>query len=307
MSNTLSRMETFARVAEERSFSRAARRLGLSKGAVSKTIAALEAELGARLLERSTRQVTLTEAGELFLTSCQQIVSEAERAERLVRELNDVPSGVLRVNTATAFANRWIAPAMPEFFARYPQVSVELEGDDKFVDVHHGGWDVVVRVGRLVDSTLIARKLAPVRVPVIASPEYLARHGEPTRPEQLRDHECALYKLAPQPDRWTLERRGKKVSVKVGGHLTVNNDLATLNVLLAGFAIGILPEFIIADELRTGRLRVILPGWELPPLVMHALMPPARANTAKVRAFVDFLVERFASEFWHRGAKTATP
>jgi DNA-binding transcriptional LysR family regulator len=300
--NTLSRMETFARVAEARSFSAAARRLGLSKGAVSKAIAALEAELGSRLLNRSTRNVTLTEAGELFLRSCQNIVAEAESAERAVRELTDTPRGLLRVNTSTAFAMRWLAPALPAFFERHGGVQVELYGQDDYVDAAHGGWDVVIRFGRLIDSGLITRKLARMRGVLVASPEYLARRGVPRRPEDLRDHDCVTYLLSSPADRWTLVRRSQRVNVRVSGHLRTNNDGATVAALVAGQGIGELPMFVVAGELRSGQLEQVLPGWEAPGMVMHALMSPARASTAKVRAFVDFLVERFAREaFWDLG------
>jgi DNA-binding transcriptional LysR family regulator len=297
--NTLSRMETFARVAEARSFSDAARRLGLSKGAVSKAIAALESELGSRLLNRSTRNVTLTEAGEVFLRSCQSIVAEAENAERAVRELSDTPRGLLRVNTSTAFAARWLAPALPAFFDRHPGMQVELEGMDAYVDAAHGGWDVVIRFGRLVDSGLITRKLALMRCALAASPDYLARRGTPRRPEDLKDHDCVTYTVSNPADRWTLHRRGQKLSVRVGGHLRTNLDATTVAAMVAGQGIGSLPMFTIANELRSGALQVVLPGWEAGQAIMHALMPPARAGTAKVRAFVDFLVERFAREaFW---------
>ena len=297
--NTLSRMETFARVAEARSFSAAARRLGLSKGAVSKAIAALEQELGSRLLNRSTRNVTLTEAGTVFLRSCQTIVAEAETAERAVRELSDTPRGLLRVNTSTAFATRWLAPAMPAFFERHAGVQVELEGNDSYVDAAHGGWDVVVRFGRLVDSGLITRKLARMRGVLAASPAYLARRGTPKRPEDLREHDCVTYSVSSAPDRWSFVRKRQRVTVRVSGHLRTNLDAATVAAMLAGQGIGALPMFAIADELHSGKLQVVLPGWESPATVMHALMPPARASTAKVRAFVDFLVERFAREaFW---------
>jgi DNA-binding transcriptional LysR family regulator len=297
--NLLSRMETFARVAEARSFSAAARRLGLSKGAVSKAIAALEDELGSRLLNRSTRNVTLTEAGEVFLRSCQNIVAEAESAERAVRELAGTPRGLLRVNTSTAFAARWLAPALPAFFERHPGVQVELEGIDSYVDAAHGGWDVVIRFGRLVDSGLITRKLAHMRGVLAASPAYLARRGTPRRPEDLRDHDCVTYSVSNPADRWALQKKGQRVTVRVGGHLRTNLDAATVAAMVAGQGIGGLPMFAIANELRSGQLQVVLPGWESPQTVMHALMPLARAGAAKVRAFVDFLVERFAREaFW---------
>ncbi len=297
--NTLSRMETFARVAEARSFSAAARRLGLSKGAVSKAIAALEDELGSRLLNRSTRNVSLTEAGEIFLRSCMNIVAEAESAERAVRELSDTPRGLLRVNTSTAFAARWLAPALPAFFERHPGVQVELEGGDSYVDAAHGGWDVVIRFGRLVDSGLITRKLAHMRGVLAASPAYLARRGTPRRPEDLREHDCVTYSVSTPADRWLLHRKSQRQTVRVGGHLRTNLDAATVAAMVAGQGIGSLPMFTIAGELRSGALQVVLPGWESPQTVMHALMPPARAGAAKVRAFVDFLVERFAREaFW---------
>lgn len=291
----LSRMETFARVAEVKSFSQAARKLGLSKGAVSKSIAALEAELGAKLLHRSTRSVTLTEAGEVFYASCRRILSEAETAERSVRELSDTPRGLIRVNTSTAFAGLWLAPALPEFLAQFPDVQIDLEGSDHYVDVARGGYDVVIRVGRLVDSGLIVRKLTPVRVLTVASPAYLARAGTPKRPEDLKDHTCVHYSLADAPDRWSFFRKGKRVQVRVPGRLKVNSDAATRGAALADAGIGILPAFAVATELEAGTLVPVLTSYEPPPVAMHALMPPGAASTAKVRAFVEFLVERFST------------
>jgi DNA-binding transcriptional LysR family regulator len=178
-------------------------------------------------------------------------------------------------------------------------VQVELEGDDAYVDATHGGWDVVIRFGRLVDSGLITRKLARMRGVLAASPAYLARRGTPRRPEDLREHDCVTYSMSSPPDRWTLVRKRQRVHVRVTGHLRTNLDASTVAAMLAGQGIGALPMFAIADELRGGQLQVVLPGWESPATIMHALMPPARASAAKVRAFVDFLVERFAREaFW---------
>jgi DNA-binding transcriptional LysR family regulator len=288
-------METFAAVAEARSFSVAARALGISKGAVSKAIAALEDQLGCRLLNRSTRRVTLTSEGEVFLRSCQAVVEEAARAERAVRELHDAPRGPLRVNAPTAFASDFLGPILPEFLARHPGVSVELHGDDTYVDVAHGGWDVVVRVGRLRDSGLIARKLAPVRLAAVASPAYLAARGEPRRPQDLRDHECITYALSNPPDVWPLVRKGRRTSVRVRGALRTNNDAITRAALLAGAGIALLPSFVVDEDLRAGRLREVLRGWDAAVGAMYAVMPPSRVDVAKVRAFVDFLVQRVSA------------
>jgi DNA-binding transcriptional LysR family regulator len=290
----LPRMETFAAVAEARSFSQAARKLGLSKGAVSKAIAALEDELGARLLHRSTRNVALTEAGELFYASCRRILDEAAGAERSVRELSDSPRGLIKVNASTAFAGLWLAPGLGEFLRQYPEVQVDLEGSDHYVDVARGGYDVVIRIGRLVDSGLIVRKLSPVRLVFVASPAYLERAGTPRKPEDLKDHPCVLYSLAEAPDRWPMQRKGKKLPVRVHGRLKVNSDAATRGAVLEGLGIGMLPAFCVAADLQAGTLVPVLTSFEPPPLAMHALMPPGAASTAKVRAFVEFLVARFA-------------
>jgi DNA-binding transcriptional LysR family regulator len=306
----LSRMETFARVAEARSFSQAARVLGLSKGAVSKSIAALESELGVRLLHRSTRNVGLTEAGELFYASCRRILGEAEQAEHDVRELSDSPRGLIRVNASTAFAGLWLAPALPAFAAKFPEVQVELEGSDQLVDVARGGYDVVIRIGRMVDSGLAVRKLSPVHIVCVASPEYLARRGLPRKPEDLTQHDCVLYTLAEHPDRWTFHRKnGERFHVRVHGQLRLNSDAATRGAVLAGAGIGILPAFSAADDLHAGRLIQVLGSFEPPALDMHALMPPGGAGTAKVRAFIEFLVERFsaASKFPCAAAAAARP
>jgi len=289
-------METFARVAEARSFSTAARELGLSKGAVSKAIAALEDELGCRLLNRSTRQVTLTAEGEIYLRSCQTVVAEAERAERAVRELHDAPRGLVRVNSPTGFASLFLAPALPGFFERYPEVQVELHGDDNYVDVAHGGWDVVVRIGQLKSSALIGRRLAAVGLSVVASPGYLAKKGTPRKPADLVEHDCITYALMNPPDVWRFVRRGKRESVRVSGHLRVNADATQLAALLADGGVAALPSYMVQDELRSGRLVQLLAGWEGGSMSMYALMPPARAPAAKVRVFMDYLVERFARE-----------
>jgi DNA-binding transcriptional LysR family regulator len=294
MHDNLSRMAIFAAVVEANSFSEAARRLSLSKSAVSKQIAQLETQLGVRLLNRSTRRIGLTEAGQLYYESCARVVAEAEQVERTLGNLQATPLGTLKVNGPIAFGNSHLVPALLEFLAAHPELHAEVTLQDDYINLLEAGVDLAIRIGRLADSSLVARKLAPVRLVVCASPEYLARRGEPTTPEALADHEWLVYTVANPPDRCDLVRGGERHAVRVSGRIRTNSGDVILAAARAGVGIGMMPAFMVAADIRAGRLRELLAGYDGPQTALYAVYPHSRHVTAKVRLFVDFLAERFA-------------
>ena len=295
-------MIIFARVVEANSFSAAARRLGLSKSAVSKQIAALEDRLGARLLNRTTRRLSPTEVGAALYERCARVAAEVEEAEQIVTRLHTAPRGVLRVNAPVSFGHLHLAPVIPDFMAQYPELQVELTLNDRFVDVVEEGYDMVVRIGLLRDSSMVARKLASSGSVLCASRAYLDRHGDPKTPGDLADHDCIAYSYLAEPREWRLiDGQGHRHTVRITGRLTVNNGDAILAALCAGGGIGLLPAFIVQDAVVDGRLERVLPGYDIPELGIYALYPHARHLSPKVRAFVDFLAVRFGpAQVWDR-------
>jgi DNA-binding transcriptional LysR family regulator len=289
----LQSMAVFVRVAELGSFSTAARQLGLSKSAVSKHVTALEERLGVRLINRTTRRLALTEVGSVYRDYCARIVVEAEEAELTAASHGIEPRGKLKVNAPMTFGFLHLGPLLPAFLARHPGIAVELTLNDRFVDLLEEGYDVAVRIGRLADSTLIARRLATARFVCAASDAYLAGAGVPAQPIDLARHNCLRYSYRRQPDEWSFSRGEHQATVRVGGNLQANNGDALRAAACEGLGIVCLPDFIIADDLAAGRLRPLLGGWTAPEIPIHAVFPPQRHPSAKLRAFVDFLVERF--------------
>ncbi len=299
----LDAMALFARVVEAGGFSAAARDLGLSKASVSKRIARLEDRLGVRLLNRTTRRLSLSEAGEAFYAGCRRMVLEAEAAEQAVTHLAAAPRGTLRVNAPMSFGQLHLAPALNAFLERYPELAVDLVLDDREVNLVQDGFDVGVRIKPLRDSSLIARRLAPSRALVCAAPAYLEAHGAPKRPEDLARHACLLYSYQSEPGVWVLSGLEGERRVRVSGRLRANNGEALLKAAVAGFGITRLPTFILGEEVRAGRLQPILTDWTAGrPVAVHAIYPASRNLSPKVRVFVDFLAERFGPEpYWDRG------
>ena len=299
----LSAMAVFARVVEAGSFSAAARELALSKSAVSKQVARLEDRLGVRLLNRTTRRLSLTEAGAAFYEGCRQMLGEAEAAEAAVSHLAAAPRGTLRVNAPMSFGVLHVAPALPDFLERYPELAVEMALNDRVVDLVEEGFDVGVRIGALHDSSLIARRLAPARRLPCAAPSYVARAGAPEQPEDLREHACLLYSYQATGREWRFRGPEGERRVTVSGRLETNNGDALRAAALSGAGVALLPSFIIGDDLRQGRLRRLLPGWEgSEPTAVHAVYPARTNLSPKVRVFVDFLAERFGPEpYWDEG------
>ena len=298
----LSAMAVFAAIAEAGSLTVAAERLSLSKSAVSKQLSRLEERLGARLVNRNTRQVSLTEVGTVYFGFCARILEEAEAAEAAVANLQGAPRGRLRVNAPMSFGTMHLAEALTGFAGRYPEITVDLELTDAFVDLVDSGIDVAVRITSMQDSTLIARQLAPSRGMVVASPDYLARHGVPAHPRDLRNHNCMIYTLAPNPGTWNFRTAdGGARPIQVQGSMRSNNGEVLREAAIAGQGIVMNPTFITYRAIRDGRLVPLLCDFDLPQSGIHAVYPNRRHLSPKVRAFIDFLGDHFGDPpYWDR-------
>lgn len=293
-------LEAFVKVSETKSFTEAAARLGQSKSAVSRHITALETELGARLFHRSTRTLALTEAGQSYYERVARILSDIEEADRAVSQLQAAPRGRLRVNAPMSFGFLHLAHALPVFLARYPEVTIDLVMNDRFVDLVDEGFDVAVRIGGMADSSLIAKRLGPVRRVVCASPDYLQRRGVPRTPDDLRHHDCLRNTTMQTTHEWTFMRGdGTSWPVDVSGPLTANNGDALRVAALNGLGLTLLPSFIVGVDIQAGHLVPVLDDFVEQRLSIHAVYPTARHLSPKVRAFVDFLSDWLgARPYW---------
>lgn len=298
--DSLREMALFARLVEAGSLTRAARQLGLSKSAVSKQLGRLEDRLGARLLNRTTRRQALTEVGRLFYEHCARLLAEAEAAAAAVSNLQAAPRGLLKVNSPMSFGVLHLAPAIPDFLALYPEMQIEMSLSDRMVDLLDEGFDVGVRVGRLTDSSLVARRLAPARRVVCGAPAYFARHGRPRHPADLKRHACLRYTNLSSSEEWHFPNSAGAVeSVQVTGPLAANNGEALRAAALAGLGLVMAPTFIVGPDLLAGRLETVLDGFVDESSAIHAVYPHKRHLSAKVRAFIDFLAERFGPRpYW---------
>lgn len=294
----LASMAVFAKVVEAGSFTAAAGQLGLSKSAVSKAVSALEDRLGARLLNRTTRRLALTEVGRAFYERCARIVAEAEEAELAVTHLQDSPRGTLRVNAPVSFGVLHLGPALAAFMPTVPELKVDLAFTDRYVDLIEEGVDVAIRIaGDLVDSSLIARKLADNEMVVAASPAYWDRAGRPGRPEELAGHRCITYAYSRNPNEWPFaDPDGRRYTVRVSGDLHTNNGDVSLCAAVAGLGVIRLPRFICGPKLASGELEAVLADAAPPRAAIYAIYPHNRHLSAKVRVFVDFLRARFGEK-----------
>jgi len=303
--DSLAGMAVFAKVVEARSFTAAAAELGMSKSAVSKQITRLEDRLGARLLNRTTRRLSLTETGAAFYDRCARVVAEAQQAELAVTHLQSEPRGTLRVNAPMTFGHLHIAPAIPDFLARYPELRVDMTMNDRFVDLIDEGFDVAIRIAQLTDSSLIARRLAPDRRILCGSPAYFAKHGEPRTPDDFARHNCLSYAYVSDTDQWQfIDGEGTR-SIPVRGNLRANNGDAIRQALLASLGVAILPSFMVGADVQAGRLKEVLSDYLPNRASVYAVYPHSRHLTAKVRVFVDFLADRFGpNPYWDAAAKS---
>ncbi|WP_207476900.1 LysR family transcriptional regulator [Arenibaculum pallidiluteum] len=287
----LTAIEAFVRVAERGGFTQAAKTLRISRAMVSKHVQDLEDLLGARLLQRTTRRVGLTEAGQVYFERCQRILADLAEADAAVGELQGQPRGTLRLNAPMSFGVLHLAPAIADFTAVHPQVKVDMTLSDGLVDLVEDGYDLAIRIGALADSSLMARRLAPSRVVLCATPAYVDVHGEPREPDELAAHNCLTF--AGMRDEWGFDGPAGHVSVRVSGALRANSGEALAAAALRGQGIVRLPTFIVGEDLKAGRLVPLMPGYQPPGTTISALYPHARHLAAKVRSFVDFLVARF--------------
>ena len=291
----------FARVVKAKSFSGAATRLGISKSRVSKSVARLEAVLGVRLLQRTTRRLSLTEVGEAYFEHCDRILDEMLLADGTVSSLHSEPRGRLRISAPVAFSTLHVASALPEFMAQYPELVVELSISDRLVDLVEEGFDLVLRIAPEPGQNLVARRLAPIRRKICASPAYLARCGIPASPHDLARHNCLDYTYMKTQGFWHLKGPAGDISIPVSGSLRINDDEALSQAVLGGLGLALLPTFIIGRELQAGRLVEVLPGYVPVERFIYALHLPNRHLPQKVRACIDFLAARFGEEpYWDR-------
>ena len=288
-------MNAFAKVVALGSYAEAARELGVTRSAVSKAVMELEQLLGARLLDRTTRRVSPTEAGRAYYERCVDIVASVEEAELQVSRLHDEPKGVLKINGPMSFGALYLGPAIADFMAAYADLRVELTLNDRFIDPIEEGFDVTVRIAALADSSLIARKLAPARRVLVAAPDYLARHGEPRQPEDLVHHRCLNFGHTSTLQRWQLTHDGKGISVPIASALCSNNGDVLKAAALKGQGVTELPTFLVGPDVKAGRLRVVMPDYPPTELGIYALYAPNRFLAAKTRLLIDFLVDRFGT------------
>lgn len=290
----LNEMQAFVGVVDQGGFTDAARKLGVSKSAVSKHVASLEDRLGARLLNRTTRRVSPTEIGLAFYDRAIRVLSEAEDAEAMVSSMQEAPRGELRVSAPVSLGLSRVAPAIAGFLAEYRDISIHMVLDDRFVELVAEQYDVAIRVGDLPDSSLRARKLCEVRSHMAASPAYLSRRGAPATLQELAGHELLHYSNLSSGNFWRLTgTNGEERMVRATGRLTVNNGDALLQAAKGGVGIGLFPDFIIGDAFETGALVPVLPNACPNPLGVYAVYPPGRFPQPKLRAFIDHLAEAF--------------
>jgi len=295
----LERMAIFAKVVESKSFSEAARQLRLSKGAVSKAITQLEQSMRVRLLNRTTRAMSTTEAGAEFYAHCARIVEEYDQAKLTVGRFHSEPAGLLRVSASVAFGTLHIAPALPEFLKRHPEVRIDMSIGDRFVDLAEEGFDVAIRIAKEPAPNLVARRLAPLNRKIVATPQYFKEHGTPKKPAQLADHNCLSYTHFHPHDTWRLRGPGGDLTLPVSGNLRLNDDEALSAAVMGGLGIALLPTFIIGPALHDGRLKAVLSDYVPSERHIYAVYLPTRHLAPKVRAFIDFLVKRFSPRpYW---------
>jgi DNA-binding transcriptional LysR family regulator len=289
----LGSLRAFTKVVELGSFSEAGRALRLSRSAVSKYINDLENELGVQLLNRTTRQVSPTENGQVYFERAIGVLSELDAADQAVTHLQATPRGLLRVNAPMSFGTLQLGPAIADFMERYPELRIQLVLSDAQVDPVQEGLDVTLRIADLESSSLIARKIMPVDRVLCASPDYFARHGIPKHPSDLRDHNCLTYGFLSTGNQWKLTGQDGDHWIQPRWTLCVNNAEVLRDAAINGRGITVLPVFIASDALRDGRLQTCLADYHAPELALYAIYPPTQHLAVKVRLFIDFLVERF--------------
>src|SRR5436309_2797192 len=285
----------FAKVVELHSFAAASTELVLSKATVSKAVSRLEQRLGARLFNRTSRRLALTDAGQKLADRATQLLADGEAAENEAWSQSMAPRGLVRLAVPMTFGVKAVAPILPEFLTQYPDVTIDLHLSDAMVDLIGEGFDAGLRIASLPDSSLIARRLCAMPRYTVAAPSYLKRHGRPTHPMHLAQHNCLGYAYLSTPGIWHYSNAaGEQASVRPAGPLRVNNGEALLPALIAGLGIADLPQFIVGDAIASGEVEVILKGWRQTEGSVHLVTPPGGPRPARVEVLADFLTKHFA-------------
>jgi len=295
-------MQVFTKVVEAGSFARAAERLGISTSVASRQVADLETHLQARLLNRTTRRLSLTESGQAFYDRALEVLAGLDEAEAAAAQHVAVPRGTIKLNAALAFGILHLAPVLDDYLARYPEVSIDVTLTDRVVDLVEEGYDLALRIAELRNPTLVGRKIGVTHGVVCASPDYLKRHGVPRVPADLEQHNCLLYSYAPTFGEWTFrDRKGGEQTVRVAGNLRANNGNLLREAALRGVGLLREPSFQVDEDLRTGRLVPLLQDYAMHEIPMYAVYASRKHVSAKVRSFVDFLAGHFAQRSdWSR-------
>ena len=293
-------MRVYTAVVEAGSFTGAADKLNLSRGMATRYVAQLEEHLGVRLLQRTTRKLSLTEAGNDYYERAVQVLAMIAEAESSVAQEASVPRGILRVSSSNAFGARHLGLAIAEFLQQYPGVQIDVTLSDRVVNLVEEGFDVAIRVATAIDPGLVARKLGHARLVVCAAPGYLKKHGVPEVPGDLVRHQCLTYAYVSSPNEWRFRRAGVEQKILVSGSLNGNSGDILRSAAVEGLGVTLQPDFMIDDALREGRLIRVLADWETDDLGVFAVYPNRKFLPPKVRSFIDFLVERFGPEpYWN--------
>ena len=293
----LTEMEAFATVVDQGGFTDAARKLGVSKSAVSKHVSSLEARLGARLLNRTTRRVSPTEIGLAYYDRARRVLNDAGEADALVTSMQSAPAGLLRISVATDFGVNHLSPVLGDFLEEFPDITVNMVLNNRYVELISEGFDMAIRIGEMEDSSLRARKLAETTRRMIASPAYLAKNGRPKRIDDLNEHKLLHYSNNAAGNVWKITApSGEKRQVRTAGWLTVNDGQSLLNAAISGLGIAYLPSFLYGDAMARGLVEDAIPHLPHDTQGIYAVYPPGRFTQPKVRAFIDFLVHAFSEK-----------
>jgi DNA-binding transcriptional LysR family regulator len=300
-------VQVFVRVADAGSFIRAAEQLDASNAAVTRQVAALEKHVGARLLHRTTRRISLTSSGEAFLEKARQILADVAEAESIAGERRADPAGMLRLSAPLSFGIAHLSRLLPAFRARYPKLRLDIDLSDRVVDLVVDGVDVALRIARQPSENLVARRIAPVRLVLCAAPLYLERRGTPKHPSELAQHDTLSYSYLSAGDTWQFSRTGETVAVRIDPAVHATNGELLRELALAGGGVILQPSFIVGSDLMRGTLVHVLPEWKMHELALYAVYLSARHLSPKVRAFIDYLVESIGPEpYWESWKPTAS-
>ena len=293
----LTEMEAFAAVVDQGGFTDAAKKLGISKSAVSKHVSSLEARLGARLLNRTTRRVSPTEIGLAYYDRARRVLNDAGEADSLITSMQSSPSGLLRISVATDFGVSHLSPILGQFLSEFPEITINMLLNNRYVELISEGFDMAVRIGELEDTTLRARKLTETTRRMIGSPSYFQKFGQPQRIDDLNEHKLLHYSSQSKGAVWKLTApSGEKRQVRTSGWLSVNDGQSLLNAAVSGLGIAYLPSFLYADAMKQGLVQEAIPDLPVDVQGIYAVYPPARLTQPKVRAFTDFLAHTFADK-----------